>query len=135
MLEEAEMAELRKILLIDDDPDFVEATTVVLESGPYRVIPAYSGREGLQKVEEEEPDLIILDIIMPGEDGFEICERLKRHPHYADIPIIMLTSLSRRLGATHYSLTDGMMLEAEDYVDKPVHPKVLLERVRELLES
>lgn len=129
------MPKLTKILLIDDDLDFVEATTVVLESGPYRVIPAYSGQEGLQKVEEEEPDLIILDIIMPGEDGFEICEKLKRHPHYADIPVIMLTSLSQRLGETHYSLTDGMMLEAEDYVDKPVHPQELLRRVRKLLET
>jgi len=129
------MAELAKILLIDDDPDFVEATTIVLESGPYKVILAYSGREGLQKVEEEEPDLIILDIIMPGEDGFEICRELKRHPRHSDIPIIMLTSLSRRLGETHFSLTDGMMLEAEDYVDKPVHPKELLERVKKLLET
>jgi len=129
------MAELAKILMIDDDPDFVEATTIVLESGPYKVIPAYSGREGLQKVEEEKPDLIILDIIMPGEDGFDVCRRLKHDPRYADIPIIMLTSLSRRLGETHYSLTNGMMLEAEDYVDKPVHPKTLLERVRKLLQT
>jgi DNA-binding response OmpR family regulator len=128
------MAELVKILLIDDDRDFVEATRIVLESGPYRVIPAYSGREGLQKVDEEEPHLIILDIIMPGEDGFEVCRELKRHPRHADIPIIMLTSLSRRLGQTHYSLADGMMLEAEDYVDKPVHPQELLRRVRKLLE-
>lgn len=129
------MAESAKILMIDDDPDFVEATTIVLESSSYKVIPAYSGREGLRKVEEEKPDLIILDIIMPGEDGFEVCRRLKRDPVCADIPIIMLTSLSRRIGETHYSLINGMMLEAEDYVDKPVHPKELLERVRKLLKT
>ena len=129
------MAKLAKILLVDDDPDFVEATTIVLESGPYKVIPAYSGREGLQKVEEEEPDLIILDIIMPGEDGFEVCRKLKRDPRYTEIPIIMLTSLSQRLGETTYSVIDGMTLEADDYVDKPVHPRELLKRVRELLET
>lgn len=122
-----------KILLVDDDPDFVEATTIVLESGPYEVIPARSGQEGLRKLEEVVPDLIILDIIMPGEDGFEVCRKLKRDPRYEKIPVIMLTSLSKRLGETHYSIVDGMLLEADDYVDKPVHPTKLLARVKELL--
>jgi DNA-binding response OmpR family regulator len=125
----------KKILLIDDDPDFVEATRTVLESEPYEVAVAYDGNEGLVKVREEQPDLIILDIIMPTEDGFQVCEKLKADPELSRIPVIMLTSLSQKLSETTYSLADGMMLEAEDFIDKPVHPVELLARVARLLKK
>jgi len=128
------MGSKAKILLIDDDPDFVEATRTVLESVPYEVVVAYDGEEGMKKVREEKPDLILLDIIMPAPDGFQICEKLKRDPDLQQIPVIMLTSLSQRLGETTYSLTDGMMLEAEDFIDKPVRPAELLTRVARLLK-
>jgi len=123
-----------KILLVDDDPDFVEATKIVLESAPYQVEVAYNGREALAKVHEEKPDLIILDIIMPEQDGFKVCKALKEDPELSKIPIIMLTSLSQRMGETVYSVSDGLMLEAEDYVDKPVTPAELLARVAKFLE-
>jgi CheY-like chemotaxis protein len=123
----------KKILLIDDDPDFVEATRTVLESAPYQIVTAYDGDEGLVKVREEQPDLIILDIIMPTEDGFQVCEKLKADPELSHIPVIMLTSLSQKLSETTYSLADGMMLEAEDFIDKPVAPEELLKRVKRLL--
>ncbi|MFQ6058879.1 MAG: response regulator transcription factor [Anaerolineae bacterium] len=123
-----------KILLIDDDPDFVEATKIVLESGAYQVATAYDGREGLAKAREDKPDLIILDIIMPAPDGFMVCEELKADPELAKVPVMMLTSLSERLGETSYSVTQGLMLEAEDYVDKPVSPPELLRRVEKLLK-
>ncbi|TKJ29388.1 MAG: response regulator [Chloroflexi bacterium B3_Chlor] len=128
------MADPAKILLVDDDPDFVEATKIVLESAPYDVAVAYNGEEALQKVSEVNPDLIILDIIMPEQDGFKVCEALKSDPELAQIPVIMLTSLSQRMGETAFSLTDGMMLEADDYVDKPVTPDELLNRVKKFLE-
>ena len=128
------MAEPAKILLVDDDPDFVEATRIVLESAPYEVAVAYDGDEALQKVKEVDPDLIILDIIMPEQDGFKVCEALKSDPDLSQIPVIMLTSLSQRMGETAFSVTDGMMLEAEDYVDKPVTPDELLSRVKKFLE-
>jgi len=128
------MAEPAKILLVDDDPDFVEATRIVLESAPYEVVVAYDGDEALQKVKEVDPDLIILDIIMPEQDGFKVCEALKSDPDLSQIPVIMLTSLSQRMGETAFSVTDGMMLEAEDYVDKPVTPDELLSRVKKFLE-
>jgi two-component system alkaline phosphatase synthesis response regulator PhoP len=127
------MEERAKILLIDDDPDFVEATRIVLESAGYRVSTAYTGKEGLAKVRAEPPDLIILDIIMPEGDGFMVCEELKRDPELSAIPVMMLTSLSERLPETSYSVAQGLMLEAEDYVDKPVAPEELLARVRKLL--
>lgn len=123
-----------KVLLIDDDPDFVEATRTVLESVPYEVIVAYDGDEGLVKVREAQPDLILLDIIMPTRDGFYVCEQLKSDPDLWHIPVIMLTSLSQHISDTAYSLQDGMMLEADDFIDKPVRPKELLARVARLLK-
>jgi DNA-binding response OmpR family regulator len=122
-----------KILLVDDDPDFVEATRTVLESALYEVIVACDGDEGLAKVQEERPDLVLLDIIMPTQDGFHVCEKLKSDPELWDIPVIMLTSLSQRIGDTAYSVQDGMMLEADDFIDKPVRPGELLARVARLL--
>lgn len=124
-----------KILLVDDDPDFVEATRTVLESVPYEVIVAYDGDEGLVKVKEEQPDLILLDIIMPTQDGFHVCEKLKSDPDLWHIPVIMLTSLSQQISQTTYSLQDGMMLEADDFIDKPVRPQELLARIARLLRQ
>jgi DNA-binding response OmpR family regulator len=123
-----------KILIIDDDPDFVEATKVVLQSKDYQVLTAYDGKEGLEKVREEGPDLIILDIIMPQEDGFKVCEEIKADPKLAKIPVIILTSLSERWSEVALSVTQGLMLEAEDYIDKPVAPEELLKRVEKRLE-
>jgi len=74
------MTDKAKILLIDDDVDFVEATKIVLESKPYEVIVAYEGSDGLRKAREESPDLIILDVIMPVKDGFSTAEQLKKTP-------------------------------------------------------
>ncbi len=129
------MGEPTKILLVDDDPDFVEATKIILESAPYKVAVAYDGEEALAKVREERPDLIILDIIMPHQDGFKVCKALKEDPELAKIPVIMLTCLSQRMGETIYSVSNGLMLEAEDYVDKPVAPEELLRRVAKFLEE
>jgi CheY-like chemotaxis protein len=123
-----------RILLIDDDHDFIEATRTVLESVPYEVIVAYDGDEGLEKVQEERPDLVLLDIIMPTQDGFHVCEKLKSDPELWHIPVIMLTSLSQRISDTAFSVQDGMMLEADDFIDKPVRPTELLARVARLLK-
>ena len=124
-----------KILLVDDDKDFVEATKLVLESKPYEVIIAYDGNEGLIKARQEKPDLIILDIIMPVKDGFSAAEQLKRDPELSGIPVLMLTSFSEKVGETSLSVSQGLTLEAEDYVDKPVSPEELLKRVEKLLNK
>jgi DNA-binding response OmpR family regulator len=128
------MTEKAKILLVDDDPDFVDATLTVLESEAYDVSVAFDGDEGLAKARAERPDLIILDIIMPTKDGFTVCEQLKSDPDLSNIPVMMLTSFAGRKGETSLAVTRGMMLEAEDYLDKPVPPKELLRRVEALLE-
>lgn len=124
-----------KILLVDDDPDFVEATKAVLESQPYEVITALSGKAGLQKAREEKPDLVLLDIIMPGVDGFQVCQQLKKDPQLAEIPVIMITSFSQKYRETSLGLSQGLTLEAEDFVDKPVAPAELLIRVEKWLRK
>ena len=123
-----------KILLVDDDPDFVEATRTVLESVPYEVVVAHDGDEALDIVGQVQPDLILLDIIMPTKDGFLVCEKLKSDSELWHIPVIMLTSLSQHISETAYSVQDGMMLEADDFIDKPVRPAELLARIARLLK-
>ena len=123
-----------KILLIDDDPDFVEATKVVLESRPYEIITALGGEEGLKKAREEKPDLVLLDVIMPGINGFQVCQQLKKDLQLSQIPVIMITSFSEKYRETSIGVSQGLSLEAEDFVDKPVAPTELLIRVEKWLK-
>ena len=123
------MAKQAKILIVDDDHVFVQATRAVLESKNYRVSAAFDGDEGLQKVRDEKPDLVLLDIIMPTKDGFTVCEELKRDPQFSKIPVLMLTSFAERRGETSIPVSAGFTLEAEDYIDKPVSADELLSRI------
>ena len=129
------MGEKAKILLIDDDVDFVETTKIVLESKPYEVIVAYEGDEGLQKAREENPDLIILDVIMPVKDGFTAAGQFKKDPQLSKIPVIMLTSFSSRGQGTSIPRGRGFSLEAEDYIEKPVTPEELLSKLKQYLKG
>ena len=129
------MSRQAKILVVDDDAVFVKATEAVLESKDYQVITAFDGDEGLQKVQDEIPDLIILDIIMPTKDGFTVCEQLKGNPQYSRIPVLILTSFAERKGETSIPVSEGLTLEAEDYIDKPVPPEELLSRVEKALKK
>ena len=124
-----------KILLVDDDADFVDSTKTVLESKPYEVIVAVNGDEGINKAREEHPDLILLDIIMPVEDGFTAAEQLKKDPQLAKIPVLMLTSYSSKGAETSIPRSRGYDLEAEDYIDKPVSPQDLLAIVEKYLKK
>ena len=129
------MEKKAKILLVDDDIDFVESTKIILESKPYEVIVAYEGNEALRKAKEENPDLILLDIIMPVKDGFSAAEQFKKDPQLSEIPVIMLTSYSSRKGDTSIPVSRGFELEAEDYVEKPVSPEELLSKVEQYLKK
>ena len=128
------MEKKAKILLVDDDIDFVESTRIVLESKPYEVIVAYEGDEGLKKAREENPDLILLDIIMPVKDGFSAAEQFKKDPQLKKIPVIMLTSYSAKRGGTSIPVSRGFELDAEDYVEKPISPEELLNKVEQYLK-
>jgi len=129
------MEKKAKILLVDDDIDFVETTKIILESKPYEVIVAHEGDEALQKAREENPDLILLDIIMPVKDGFTAAEQLKKDPQLSKIPTLMLTGFSAKRAETTIPVSRGFTLEAEDYIEKPVKPEELLARVEKYLKK
>jgi len=129
------MTKRARILLIDDDIDFVEATKTILESKPYEVMVAHEGDEGLRKAREENPDLILLDVIMPVKDGFTAAEQLKKDPKLSKIPVLMLTAFASMGGETSIPVSRGFTLETEDYIDKPVSPEELLARVEKHLKK
>lgn len=125
----------KKILIVDDDPDLVEAVSIILESKGYEVAAAYGGFEGLEKAKTENPDLIVLDIMMPDKDGYVVCKELKADPQYRSIPILLLTAVISKLSTTRYTQQMGMETEADDYVDKPVEPEELARRIEVLLSK
>ena len=128
------MTKIPKVLIIDDDPDFVQATRIVLESKPYEVIISYDGDDGLRKAKEGKPDLIILDVIMPVKDGFSTAEQLKKDTELKEIPVIILTSYAEKGSGSSVAMSGGLALETEDYIDKPVSPEELLRKVEKYLK-
>jgi two-component system alkaline phosphatase synthesis response regulator PhoP len=123
----------KKILIVDDDPDLVEAVTMILESKKYDVAAAYGGIEGLQKAKTENPDLIVLDVMMPDKDGYAVCKELKADPKLSKIPVLLLTAVVSKIATTRYTQQGGLETEADDYIDKPVEPDVLVKRIEALL--
>ncbi|MFH1487031.1 MAG: response regulator [Chloroflexota bacterium] len=124
-----------KILLIDDDADFVDLARMVLSSKPYDIVCACNGEEGLQKAASEKPDLIVLDVVMPIKDGFSVCQKLKSDPDSAGIPVIMLTGFRQKMSEVSISVGQGLGLEADDYVEKPLNSAELLDRVAHHLKK
>jgi DNA-binding response OmpR family regulator len=125
-----------KILVVDDDPDMREALQMILESVGYMVVMAEDGEKCLSKLKEEQPDLLILDLLMPRMDGFEVCKALKdpRYAKYARVPIIILSSVQEGVSQRRYELETGVQLDVDDYVEKPIESSVLLERVGKILK-
>jgi len=126
---------MARILVIDDDPDLVEGLTKLLEDKSHEVIQAYGGEEGLEKTKQEKPDAIILDVMMPDKDGYQVCKELKADPEYSDIPILLLTAVASKISSTTYTHRMGMETEADDYVDKPVAPGELVRLIERLLSK
>ncbi len=126
-----------KILVVDDDPDILDAVTMILESQGYKVVTARDGIEGLATLKAENPDIMILDLLMPKMDGFAVCKELQdpRWSRYKDIPILMLTSVREEASRRRYELETGLELQVEDYVEKPMSPDILLERVGRLMKK
>jgi len=130
------MDKMAKILIIDDDPNFVEATKAILESKSYKVVAAYDKNEGIEKINSEKPDLILLDIMMKKlDDGFTLCYKLKHDPELKKIPVLAISAITEEIGLKFSSDTDGEYFEANDYVEKPIKADDLLERVEKLLKK
>lgn len=117
-----------KILVVDDSPTVVEIVKSILESEGYEVLTAGDGLEGLNKARNEAPDLIILDVMLPKMQGYQVCRLLKFDDNYKDIPVIMYTSKDQE-----ESKTTGMKTGADAYLIKPVEPEKLLDTVKEHL--
>ena len=127
------MADPKYILVVDDDPDLVETVSMNLESKGYEVGKAYDGVEAEESIQEKRPDLIVLDVMMPRKNGYELCDQLKNDDAMKDIPILMLTAVGSAVGSTGYTHQDGMQLLADDYLAKPVDMDQLAEMVADLL--
>ena len=125
-----------KILVVDDDPDILDAVTMILESQGNEVVTARDGIEALATLKAEKPDLMILDLLMPKMDGFAVCKELQdpRWSKYRDIPILVLTSVREEASRRRYELETGLELDVDDYVEKPMAPDILLERVDRLIK-
>ncbi len=119
---------MKKILIADDRPEVVELVKVTLEGEGYLTIDASDGREALEKIRKEKPDLILLDIVMPKMDGFEVLSELKNDSQTEDTPVIMLTAQGQKLDQEK-----GKELGATGYIIKPFSPSALLERIEEIL--
>jgi two-component system OmpR family response regulator len=126
-----------KILVVDDDPDILDAVVMILESQGYQVVTAHDGIEGLATLKAENPDLMILDLMMPKMDGFGVCKELQdpRWAKYRNIPILILTSVREEASRRRYELETGLELDVDDYIEKPMSPDVLLERVNTLIKK
>lgn len=129
-----------KILIIDDDPDFRDAVTPILESALYDVVKASNPEEGKKKIFSEEPDLILLDIMMDSLfDGFSLCHAIKTSKEYKefnDIPIIFVSAVKEVTGSRfQFKGEEQGMVGPDDYIDKPVKPDDLLSRIEKLLNK
>lgn len=116
------------ILLVDDEPDILEIISYNLSAEGYNVITAENGKEGLKLAKKKQPQLIILDVMMPGMDGIEACEQMRKQPELKDTVIAFLTARGE-----DYSQMAGFDAGADDYITKPIKPKILVSKVKALL--
>ena len=123
-----------KILLVDDDLDFLEMHKAVLKHRGYDVLTATSSQEGVERVRAEMPDLIILDLMMEKHDaGFSFSKQIKSDPLFKKIPILMVTAAAEATGYRFSMEEDGYWMKTDDFLNKPVMPEVLIKKIEKLL--
>jgi len=128
------MSAKKLILVVDDDPDLVESVAMKLESLNFRVAKAYDGVEAWDKIRTERPALIILDVMMPRKDGYQLCDELKKSEDYKDIIIVLLTAVADAVTSTNYTHWGGKTTLADDFIPKPIDLDKLMEIVKDNLE-
>lgn len=121
------------ILIVDDDPDVLENIVTVLETQPYRLATARDGKQCMALMEQERPDLLILDLLMPRMDGWAVIREMRSEPRFLPVPIMILTTVLEDASRRRYELETGIAMDVQDYVQKPVRPVELLRRVEKLL--
>ncbi|WP_104203781.1 response regulator transcription factor [Billgrantia saliphila] len=119
---------MAKVLVVDDEPNIVLSLEFLMQQAGFDVETAEDGETALAQVEAAPPDLILLDISLPGISGFDVLEQLRQHPRYARLPIVMLTAHGREV-----EREKGLALGADDYVTKPFSTQALVEKVKSLL--
>jgi len=126
----------RRILIVDDDPDFITATRAVLAGAGYEVDSCSRASEALARMREFAPDLVVLDVMMEtGTSGFNVSYQVRNDPHLVRTPILMVTAIHQTTPLRFSPETDGEYLPVEKLLDKPVPADVLLAEVARLLES
>ena len=131
---ESKMRNNEKILIIDDEPDFVEAFWRTLEAKSYQVVTA-SSKAQAQEMMAAEPHIVVLGTIAPAGQAFAVHQWLKQHPRYKDIPLLVIDARYEERPIRGWRRFEGMQLEAEDYVTKPIEPAALVPRIQSLLEE
>ena len=119
----------KKILVIEDDPSTLRLIKYTLQQEGYQVLIASNGLDGMRKAQSGEIDLIILDVLLPGIDGFEICHRLRGDPQTAQLPILMISGKAREIDKA-----TGLKMGADDYITKPWHRPELLDKIAAMLQ-
>jgi len=127
------MTAKKRILVVDDEPDFCLIVQGQLEKEGFEVDLAYNGVEGLEKVQANPPDAIVLDVMMPEKDGYEVCKELKDDNKFCDIPVLLLTAVASHVTSTRYSHADGMATEADDYIAKPASAEEISQSLKRML--
>ena len=125
------MTEQKHVLVVDDDPDLVEAVSMELENENFRVAKAYDGEDAWEKIKEDRPDLIILDVMMPKKNGYTVCDEIKKDPKYQDIVVILLTAVGSAVTSSRYTHWDGKKALADDFIPKPIDLDRLMEIVKD----
>ncbi|MCB1771589.1 MAG: response regulator [Candidatus Competibacteraceae bacterium] len=117
-----------KILVVDDEPNIVLSLEFLMKQAGFQVRTASDGEAALAAITAEPPDLVLLDVMMPRKNGYEVCQAIRTHPEWANLRIIMLTAKGREV-----EREKGLALGADDYITKPFSTQEVVERVRELL--
>ncbi len=123
------MNDKKLVLVVDDDPDLVEAVAMKLSSEDYRVAKAYDGSQVWDKIKQEKPHLMILDVMMPNKDGYTVCKEIKKDPTYQDITVVLLTAVGEAVPSTKFTHMDGKTSPADEFIPKPIDLDNLMEVV------
>ena len=128
------MQDMPSILIVDDDPDILDGILLILESQNYKLRTARDGVSCLEMLQEEIPDLLILDLLMPRMDGWGVIREVRRNPVYATMPIMILTTVIEDASRRRYELETGHSMDIQAYTEKPAKPAELLAQVDKLLQ-